>query len=134
MNSGRERRRSKAQIALVAMLVIAALCVATVLTVAAFSYKYWKEKHTLVYLESENALHPVQIKPLFGPVKVSCDCDTDVVFTDVETGESYVIGYITSGVSEGISLEKDKWYTVVGKGRLEISQVDVMISHTTEEN
>ena len=38
----------------------------------------------------------------------------DVVFTDIETGEKYVIEYITSGVSEKIKLEKGKWYTVVG--------------------
>lgn len=36
-----------------------------------------------------------QIQPLFGTVKVSGDCDTDVVFTDIETGERYVVGYIT---------------------------------------
>ena len=58
-----------------------------------------------------------QIQPLFGTVKVSGDCDTDVVFTDMETGEKYVVGYITSGVSEKIKLEKGKWYTVAGGGR-----------------
>lgn len=66
-----------------------------------------------------------QIQPLFGTVKVSGDCDTDVVFTDMETGEKYVVGYITSGVSEKIKLEKGKWYTVAGGGNLVISPVNV---------
>ena len=68
-----------------------------------------------------------QIQPLFGTVTVSGDCDTDVVFTDVETGEKYVIGYITSGVSEKIKLEKGKWYTVAGGGNLVISPVNVRV-------
>lgn len=73
-----------------------------------------------------------QIQPLFGTVKVSGDCDTDVVFTDMETGEKYVVGYITSGVSEKIKLEKiklekGKWYTVAGGGNLVISPVNVRV-------
>lgn len=50
---------------------------------------------------------------------MSGDCDTNVVFTDVETGEIFMIGYITSGVSEKIKLQRNKWYTVEG---LEISK------------
>ena len=50
-------------------------------------------------------------------VKVSGDSDTDVVFTDTETGEQYIIGYITHGVTEKINLEKDKWYKVEGRGK-----------------
>ena len=61
-----------------------------------------------------------QIQPLFGTVKVSGDCDTDVVFTDM-------VGYITSGVSEKIKLEKGKWYTVAGGGNLVISPVNVRV-------
>ena len=60
-------------------------------------------------------------------VKVSCDCDTNVVFTDVETGEIYTIGYITTGVSEKIKLKKGKWYTVEGEGKLVVSPVNVRI-------
>lgn len=72
-----------------------------------------------------------QIQPLFGTVKVSGDCDTDVVFTDMETGEKYVVGYITSGVSEKIKLEKGKWYTVAGGGNLVISPVNVRVEKKT---
>ena len=66
-----------------------------------------------------------QIQPLFGTVKVSGDCDTDVVFTDIETGERYIVGYITSGVSEKIQLQKGKWYTVDGFGNVTVSPVNV---------
>lgn len=51
----------------------------------------------------------------------------DVVFTDVITGEEYLVGYITSGVVESIKLEKGHWYTVKGKGILTISPVNVRI-------
>ena len=37
-----------------------------------------------------------QIQPVGGKVKVTGTADTDVVFTDIESGETYVIGYITS--------------------------------------
>ena len=58
-------------------------------------------------------------------VKVSGDSDTDVVFTDTETGEQYIIGYITHGVTEKINLEKDKWYKVEGRGNLTLYPVNI---------
>ena len=76
---------------------------------------------------SAASLTEEQIQPVFGVVRVSGDCDTDVVFTDVETGKTYTIGYITSGVSEKIKLEKGKWYTVAGGGNLVISPVNVRV-------
>lgn len=63
----------------------------------------------------------------FGDCKSSGDSDTDVVFTDVETGERYIIGYITHGVTEKIKLEKDRWYKVEGRGNLTVSPVNVRI-------
>lgn len=48
-----------------------------------------------------------QIQPLFGTVRVSGDSDTDVVFTDVETGEKYTIGYITHGMTEKSSSKEE---------------------------
>lgn len=68
-----------------------------------------------------------QIQPMFGTVKVSGDCDTDVVFTDIETGEEYVIDFITSGMSGKIKLQKGKWYTVEGRGNLTVSPVNVRV-------
>lgn len=57
---------------------------------------------------SAASLTEEQIQPVFGVVRVSGDCDTDVVFTDVETGKTYTIGYITSGVSEKNKVTKGK--------------------------
>ena len=53
--------------------------------------------------------------------------DTDVVFTDTESGEQYTIGYITQGVSETIQLERGKWYRVEGAGELTMRPVNVRI-------
>ena len=65
--------------------------------------------------------------PLWGTVKVSGDCDTEVVFTDVETGEKYRIGYITQGVTERIKLERGKWYKVAGGGNLTLNPVNIRV-------
>ena len=67
------------------------------------------------------------IQPLWGTVKVSGDCDTEVVFTDVETGEKYRIGYITQGVTERIKLERGKWYKVAGGGNLTLNPVNIRV-------
>lgn len=92
------------------------------------SLLYQFSKGTYIYTCKQwGIIKSEQIQPLFGTVKVSGDCDTDVVFTDIETGERYVVGYITSGVSEKIKLEKGKWYTVAGGGNLVIGPVNVRI-------
>ena len=65
-------------------------------------------------------------------VKVSGDSDTDVVFTDTETGEQYIIGYITHGVTEKINLEKDKWYKVEGKGNLTLYPLNILVEKETK--
>ena len=69
----------------------------------------------------------INIQPLWGTVKVSGDCDTEVVFTDVETGEKYRIGYITQGVTERIKLERGKWYKVAGGGNLTLNPVNIRV-------
>ncbi len=86
-----------------------------------------RKNHTVTLSNGEGTMKAEQIQPLWGTVKVSGDSDTDVVFTDVETGEKYIIGYITHGVTEKITLEKDKWYTVEGSGNLTLSPVNVRI-------
>lgn len=50
-----------------------------------------------------------------------------MIFTDIETGETYTVGYITSGVSEKIKLQKGKWYTVEGAGNITVSPVNIRI-------
>ena len=103
------------------------LCAIAIFAVAILVYANFQKKHTFVLANDEGMIKSEQIQPLFGTVKVSGDCDTDVVFTDMETGEKYVVGYITSGVSEKIKLEKGKWYTVAGGGNLVISPVKVRV-------
>ena len=49
------------------------------------------------------------------------------VFTDVETGEKYRIGYITQGVTERIKLERGKWYKVAGGGNLTLNPVNIRV-------
>ena len=53
--------------------------------------------------------------------------DTDVVFTDVETGEKYTIGYITHGMTEKIKLERGRWYSVAGSGNLTVKPINVRV-------
>lgn len=52
-----------------------------------FIYSSIQEKHTVTLSKDEGTIKAEQIQPLWGTVKVSGDGDTDVVFTDVETGE-----------------------------------------------
>ena len=86
-----------------------------------------QKKHTITLSNGEGTIKAEQIQPLWGTVKVSGDCDTDVVFTDVETGEKYRIGYITQGVTERIKLERGKWYKVVGRGNLTLNPVNIRV-------
>ena len=90
-------------------------------------YYFIQNKHTFTLANEEGTIKSEQIQPIFGTVKVRGDRDTNVVFTDVETGEEYVIGYITHGVSDTIKLEKGKWYTVAGNGTLVVRPVNVRI-------
>ena len=89
-------------------------------------YQY-QRSHTFTLSNDEGNIKTEQIQPLWGTVKVSGDCDTEVVFTDVETGEKYRIGYITQGVTERIKLERGKWYKVAGGGNLTLNPVNIQV-------
>ena len=102
-----------------------ALCLATVFLVAI--YINIQRSHTFTLSNDEGTIKTEQIQPLWGTVKVSGDSDTDVVFTDIETGEQYIIGYITHGVTEKINLEKGKWYKVEGWGNLTLYPVSIRV-------
>lgn len=86
-----------------------------------------QKKHTITLSNDGGTIKAEQIQPLWGTVRVGGDSDTDVVFTDVETGEEYIIGYITHGVTEKINLEKDKWYKVEGGGNLTLYPVNIRV-------
>ena len=103
------------------------LCVAVVFLAGILIYSAMQRKHTFTLSNGEGSVKAEQIQPLFGTVKVSGDKDTDVVFTDVETGEQYTIGYITHGVTEKINLEMGKWYRVEGGGNLTVKPVNVRV-------
>lgn len=102
-------------------------CIVAIFVIAILFYTSIQKMHTFILTDGEELTKSEQIQPLFGTVKVSGDCDTDVVFTDIETGETYVIEYITSGVSEKIKLQKGKWYTVAGGGNLTVGSVNVRV-------
>ena len=106
-----------------------ALCLATVFLVAI--YINIQRSHTFTLSNDEGTIKTEQIQPLWGTVKVSGDCDTEVVFTDVETGEKYRIGYITQGVTERIKLERGKWYKVAGGGNLTLNPVNPCFSFSS---
>lgn len=105
-------------------------CLIVIFVAVIIIYASIQKKHTFTLAANDrnrNSFKSEQIQPLFGMIKVNSDCDTSVVFTDVETGETYTIGYITSGVSEKIRLKKGRWYTVEGTGNLTITPVNVRI-------
>lgn len=94
--------------------------------VIGISYNSYVKIHTFT-LSGNETMKNEQIQPISGSVKVTGNADTDVVFTDIESGETYVIGYITSRVGDTIKLERGKWYRVEGIGELTVSPVNVRI-------
>lgn len=97
-----------------------------VVVIAIFGYVAFQKIHTFTLI-TKSEMKSEQIQPLFETITVSGDRDTDVVFTDIETGETYTIGYLTSGMLEKIKLQKGKWYTVEGAGNITLSPVNVRI-------
>lgn len=103
-------------------------CFIAVFVIAILFYAGIQRTHTFTLAtRSGTAIKSEQIQPLVWTVSVSGDCDTDVVFTDIETEETYTIGYITSGISEKVKLQKGRWYTVEGAGNLTVSPVNIRI-------
>ena len=84
-------------------------------------YRNFENSNTITLSGSE------EIQPILSTVKVSGDSDTSVVFIDVKTGEEYVVGYITHGMSEKIKLKKGSWYKVEGNGKITLYPVKVRI-------
>ena len=103
------------------------LCVALAFLAGILAYSAIQRKHTFTLSSEEGGVKAEQIQPLFRTVRVSGDRDTDVVFTDVETGEKYTIGYITHGMTEKIRLERGRWYSVAGNGNLTVKPINVRV-------
>lgn len=94
--------------------------------VIGISYNSYVKIHTFT-LSGNGTMKNEQIQPISGSVKVTGNADTDVVFTDIESGETYVIGYITHGAGDTIKLKHGKWYRVEGAGELTLRPVNVRI-------
>ena len=90
------------------------------------SYNSYVKMHTFT-LSGNETVKSEQIQPVNGSVKVTGTADTDVVFTDIESGETYIIGYITSGIGDTIKLKQGKWYRVECAGKLTLRPVNVRI-------
>ena len=84
-------------------------------------YVNFKNSNTITISGTE------EIQPILNTVKVSGDSDTSVVFTDVDTNEQYVVGYITHGVTEKIKLKKGSWYKVEARGKITLYPVIVRV-------
>jgi len=67
------------------------------------------------------------ISPLFNTVYISGDTDTDVIFTNVKTGETINAGYITLGMGTKIHLENGEWYTIDGGGAITVKPVKTCV-------
>lgn len=84
-------------------------------------YRNFKDSNTITVSGTE------EIQPILNTVKVSGGSDTSVIFTDVETNEQYMVGYITHGVTEKIKLKKGSWYKVEARGKITLYPVKVRI-------
>lgn len=84
-------------------------------------YRYFENSNTITISGTE------EIQPILNTVKVSGDSDTSVIFSDVETNEQYVVGYITHGVTEKIKLKKGSWYKVEARGKITLYPVIVRV-------
>ncbi len=64
-----------------------------------------------------------EIQPLEENITVSSDSDAQAEFRDVETRESFSVGYLTKGRSEVVPLKKGRWYKVQSNGQLTVNKV-----------
>ena len=86
----------------------------------------YRKAHTFT-LSGAETLKSEEIQPVSGVVRVTTTADTSVVFTDAQSGEIFVLGYVTPGMGGSIKLKRGKWYRVEGSGQLTVSPVNVRI-------
>lgn len=108
------------------VFLLSSLCL--ILIVAIFAWFSFKTNHT--YTLSPDAYNQpmgTQINPIFGKVSVYSEYDTNLVFTDVDTKETFEIGYLTRGLNETIILRRNHFYTIEANGPITISIVNLRI-------
>ena len=105
-------------------LLISAVIILALLIGGVYAFNISTTKLTL---SGEGMTKSEEIQPIRNQVKVWGTEDTNVIFTDIETGVKYEIGYITPGMKGTIKLEKGKWYSVEGKGELTVGPVNARI-------
>lgn len=105
---------------------IAIICPIALVIIVAVGMIFFSISHTYTLSGKGRNKHE-QIQAIGGKVKVSGNSDTSVTFTDIESGETFFIGYITHGATETVKLEKGRWYTVEGNGELTLSPVNLRI-------
>lgn len=114
MQKKRLKKARKIAAALLAVIVIGAC------------YTGFNRLHTFT-LSGDGKIKDDQVQPVLGSVKVTGTADTNVVFTDIESGKTYEIGYITPGTTGSVKLERGKWYKVEGAGKLTVRPVNLRI-------
>ena len=70
------------------------------------SYNSYVKMHTFT-LSGSGRVKSEQIQPVNGSVKVTGTADTDVVFTDIESGETYVIGTLLPEQEKKLNLKEE---------------------------
>ena len=105
---------------------VVGIAIPLAIIIVGISYNSYVRVHTFT-LSGNETVKSEQIQPVNRRVKVNGTVDTEVRFTDVETGRTYEIDYITSGVSETLHLERGKWYEVEGAGELIVRPVNIRI-------
>ena len=85
--------------------VIVMILLSIILVIVGVVLISYRKTHTYTLAGTER-VKSEQIQPTLGTVRVESKLDTDVIFTDVETGEKYTIGYVTHGWVESVKLEK----------------------------
>ena len=76
-------------------------CLIVVIVIAILFYTGIQRTHTFTLAERNGvAFKSEQIQPLFETIRVSGDCDTDVIFTDIETGETYTVAVLWNELPE----------------------------------
>lgn len=91
-------------------------------------YSAQAKKHTVTLNSQEGTnIKSSEISPIFSNIKVLSEEDTDVIFIDVKTENTFTIEYLTPGMVEKIKLENGHWYKVKANGNIKVYPVNARI-------